>query len=168
MIESIMQWAYDTPYAEMMRDSMWGYPIAETVHLIGIMALFGSILLADLRFIGVGRQMSAETLSAGFLLRVTWAAFILIVLSGLSLFAAYAPDSIKSPIFLTKIALIGAAGLNMGFFTFRVTKGMHEWDLGLPSPLAARISAGLSIVLWTLTICAGRLIAYPEMFETAL
>jgi hypothetical protein len=164
MIQTLMRWVHDTQYAVTMRDSLWAYPITEILHLIGVMALFGSILLVDLRFIGVGRKMSASRLSADFLLRVTWAAFALIVMSGLSLFAAYAGDTIRSPIFLTKITLIAAAGLNMGFFTFRVNTDMARWDLGLPSPRAARLSAALSIVLWTLTICAGRLIAYPEMF----
>lgn len=167
MFYNLLDWLYNTSYAEMMRDSLWGYPIGETVHLLGITLLFGSILLADLRFIGVGRHIPAGALSAGYLLRATWIGFALIVLSGLSLFAAYAIDTINSPIFIAKIALIAVAGVNMLFFTFRVTSGMHLWDRDVTPPKAARISAGLSIALWTLTIFAGRLIAYPEIFETA-
>ncbi len=167
MFFDLLNWLYNTSYAEMMRDSLWGYPIGETVHLLGITLLFGSILLADLRFIGVGRHIPAGALSAGYLLRATWIGFALIVLSGLSLFAAYAIDTINSPIFLTKMALIAVAGVNMLFFTFRVTSGMHLWDREVTPPTAARVSAALSIGLWTLTIFAGRLIAYPEIFEPA-
>lgn len=167
MLFNVLEWLYNTSYAEMMRDSLWGYPIGETVHLLGITLLFGSILLADLRFVGVGRHLSAGALSAGFLLRATWGGFALIVLSGISLFAAYSTDTIGSPIFLAKMGLIAVAGLNMLFFTFRVTNGMHAWDRDAVPPVAARVSALLSITLWTLTIFAGRLIAYPEMFEQA-
>ena len=146
MLTAILDWFTNTAYAEMMRYSLWGYPIGETVHLLGITLLF---------------------VSGGYLLRATWLGFGLIVLSGLSLFSAYAPDTIKSPIFVAKLALIAMAGVNMLFFTFRVSKGMHLWDRDVLPPLSARLSAGLSIVLWTLTIFAGRLIAYPEMFEAA-
>lgn len=168
MLQAVLDWLYNTPFAEMMRDSLWGYPIAETAHLIGIVALFGSILLADLRFVGVGRHIEAHALSAGFLLRLTWLGFGLVLLSGLSLFAAYAPDTITSPIFIAKIGLIAVAGFNMLFFTFRVSKGMHLWNVDVTPSLSARVSAGLSILLWTLTICAGRLIAYPEIFEPSV
>jgi hypothetical protein len=167
MFYDLLDWLYNTSYAEMMRDSLWGYPIGETVHLLGITLLFGSILLADLRFIGVGRHIGAGALTSGYLLRATWIGFALIVLSGLSLFAAYAIDTINSPIFVAKMVLIAVAGVNMLFFTFRVTSGMHLWESDVTPPTAARVSAGLSIALWTLTIFAGRLIAYPEIFETA-
>lgn len=165
MLQTILEWVFNTPYAVMMRDSLWGYPIGEAVHLLGITLLFGSILLADLRFVGCARHIPAGGLTNGFLLRATWAGFALIVLSGLSLFAAYSIDTINSAIFLTKLALIAVAGMNMLFFTFRVSKGMSEWDIGTTPPLAARISAAMSITLWTATIFAGRLIAYPEIFE---
>lgn len=167
LLHPLFEALYETRLAEIMRDSLWGYPIGETFHLIGIVLLFGSIVLADLRFVGVGRHIGAHALSAGFLLRATWAGFAMIVLSGISLFAAYAPDTVASPIFLAKMILIAVAGVNMLFFTFRVSTGMAAWDKGVPSPLTARLSAGLSILLWTLTICAGRLIAYPEIFEGA-
>lgn len=167
MLQTILDWVFNTPYAAMMRDSLWGYPIGEAVHLLGITLLFGSILLADLRFVGLARHIPAEALTSGFLLRATWVGFGLIVLSGLSLFAAYSIDTINSAIFLAKLALIAVAGVNMLFFTFRVSKGMPDWDLDTTPPLTARLSAGLSILLWTATIFAGRLIAYPEIFEKA-
>lgn len=167
MLTNFLEWMFATPYAEMMRDSLWGYPIGETVHLFGIVLLFGSILLADLRFVGLAAHVPAGALTSGFLLRATWAGFALIVLSGLSLFAAYSIDTITNPIFQAKLALIAIAGVNMLFFTFRVSGGMAAWDRDTKPPRAARISAALSILLWTVTICAGRLIAYPEIFEPA-
>lgn len=150
------------------RDSPWGYPIGETVHLFGITLLFGSILLADLRFIGIARHIPAGARPEATCCGRSWIGFALIVLSGSACSAAYAIDTINSPIFIAKIALIAVAGVNMLFFTFRVSNGMHLWDRDVTPPTAARISAALSIALWTLTIFAGRLIAYPEIFEAEL
>lgn len=167
-MQGILDWLYNTTYAGLVRDSMWGYPIAESAHLIGIVIMFSTILLADLRLVGVARQISAQVLTSGFLLRFTWLGFALVLASGMSLFAAYAPDTITYPVFQFKLGLIAMAGLNMAFFTFRISHGMAQWDRDITPPLASRVSAGLSILLWTMTIFAGRLIAYPEIFESAV
>lgn len=167
MLEAMLTWLNNLPLAETMRSSLWGYPIGECLHLIGIVMLFGSILLVDLRFVGLSRGVNAQALSGGFLLRLTWAGFGLIVLSGLSLFSAYAPDTATNPAFRAKLVLIALAGVNMLFFHFRLYPRIAEWNEGVLPPTATRLSAGLSIVLWTITIFAGRLIAYPEMFEAS-
>ena len=167
MIHALLETVYEGWFSTMMRDSLWAYPIAEALHHFGIALLFGSIVLADLRFIGVGRAIPVEALTSGFLLRITWIGFAINLMAGLALFSAYAPDTINSPIFRTKMLLIAAAGANMLFFSFRVSRGMSDWGVNATPPPAARISAALSILLWTATIFAGRLIAYPEMFEAA-
>ena len=167
MLDQILTLVYDSSFATMMRDSLWGYPIAEILHHFGVVILFSTILLVDLRLVGVGVHLPARALSGGFLLRLTWGGFALILLSGLSLFVAYAPDNFESPIIRAKMLLIALAGLNMLFFHFRVYNSIALWDRNITPPTAARISAALSILLWTCTIFAGRLIAYPEIFEKA-
>ena len=42
-----------------MREALWAYPAVETVHIIGLALLFGSIVIVDLRLIGLGRNVSA-------------------------------------------------------------------------------------------------------------
>lgn len=164
-LQPILQWLWGTRLAELVRDSLWGYPIAESLHLLSITMMFGSIVLADLRFIGMGRSMPASLLCEKYLLRFTWVAFLFVVASGLLLFSAYAPENIGNVAFQLKMIVMALAGLNMMYFTFRVSRGLATWDRDLPPPLSARISAGLSILLWASTICLGRLIATPEIFE---
>ena len=158
MLAPIFTVMSDNGLAEWVRSSLWGYPICETIHLFGVMLLFGSIAMVDLRFLGLGRNLSFFDLGERHLLRFTWAGFLLILLSGLALFSAYPFENMQNPIFLVKMGLIAAAGVNMLFFKFRVTHGLVRFSTaeagGVAAvdeapPMAARLSAGLSIGLWT-------------------
>ena len=160
----------ETDYASLVRDSLWGYPIFETIHVIGIVTMFGSIALVDLRYLGLARALPAYEMGERHLLRFTWLGFALIVLSGLSLFSAYPLENVGNAVFRAKFVLIALAGVNMLFFNFRISgghtkNGASMADGGADIPLAGKISVALSLCLWMGTIACGRLIAYPEMFE---
>src|SRR5918994_4431225 len=100
---------------QVMRQWLWLYPTVETVHLVGICLLFGSIAVFDLRLLGFSRSISVKELSR-HVLPWTAASFLLIVPSGLMMFTAHASDFISSPVFVVKMCLILAAGLNAALF----------------------------------------------------
>ena len=90
-------------------------PSVETVHIVGIGLLFGSIAVLDLRLLGFSRHIPVEVL-AEHVLPWTRGSFLLIVPSGLMMFTAHATDFIASPVFVLKMCLILAAGLNAAVF----------------------------------------------------
>ena len=51
-IVNILQWLNDTSLAEAIRDSVWIFPAIETVHVIAIALVVGSIMRLDLRLAG--------------------------------------------------------------------------------------------------------------------
>jgi hypothetical protein len=142
-----------------MRESLWLYPIVEIVHLTGIALLVGSIAMLDLRLLGLSRSVSVKRL-ATHILPWTAAAFLLIVPSGLVMFVAYAGDFIQSDVFVLKLGLILAAGVNAAVFHAGVFRGAAHWDVERMPPAAARLAAGLSLALWVSVIACGRLLAY--------
>jgi hypothetical protein len=142
-----------------MRESLWLYPIVEIVHLTGIALLVGSIAMLDLRLLGLSRSVSVKRL-ATHILPWTAAAFLLIVPSGLVMFVAYAGDFIQSDVFVLKLGLILAAGVNAAVFHAGVFRGTAHWDVERMPPAAARLAAGLSLALWVSVIACGRLLAY--------
>jgi len=142
-----------------MRQSLWLYPIVEIVHLTGIALLVGSIAMLDLRLLGLSSSVPVRRL-ASHILPWTAASFLLIVPSGLSMFVAHAGDFIASPVFVLKICLILAAGVNAAVFHAGVFRGAAEWDVNRTPPAAARLSAALSLLLWISVIACGRLLAY--------
>ena len=145
--------------ATAMREWLWLYPIVEIVHLSGIALLVGSIAMLDLRLLGLSRAVPVRQL-ARHILPWTAAAFLLIVPSGLMMFIAHAGDFIRSEVFVLKMSLILAAASNAAVFHAGVFRGAAAWDVQRMPPLAARVAAGLSLVLWIAVISCGRLLAY--------
>jgi hypothetical protein len=144
---------------EAMRQWLWLYPGVETVHLVGIGLLFGSIAVVDLRLLGFSRSISVKRLAA-HTLPWTAASFLLIVPSGLLMFTAHAADFISSPVFLVKMSLIFAAGVNAALFHVGVFRSAARWDVEARPPGTARAAAAASLGLWIAVIACGRLLAY--------
>ena len=146
-----------------MREWLWLYPSVEVVHIVGIALLFGSIAVLDLRLLGVSRNLSVKRL-ARHVLPWTAASFLLIVPSGLMMFSAHATEFIDSGVFVTKMLLILAGGLNAALFHAITYRTVDVWDAEemrqLPPPPSARLAAVLSLLLWVGVIACGRLLAY--------
>lgn len=146
-----------------MREWLWLYPSIETVHIVGIGLLFGSIAVLDMRLLGFSRSIPAKRLAA-HVLPWTAASFLLIIPSGLMMFTAHASEFIDSPVFVLKMCLIMAAGVNAAVFHAVVFRTADVWDSDemrkLPPPPSARLSAALSLLIWIAVIACGRLLAY--------
>jgi uncharacterized membrane-anchored protein len=95
-----------------------------------------------------------------------WSAgsFLLIVPSGLLMFIAHATEFIESEVFVIKMLLIMAAGVNAGLFHTITYRTADVWDSEemrkLPPPPSARLAGGLSLLIWISVIACGRLLAY--------
>jgi hypothetical protein len=142
-------------FGQAMRDSPWLFPAIETVHLVGVAILVGSIAVFDLRLLGFSRALPVRRLAA-HILPWTAASFLLIVPSGLAMFIAHAADLISNPVFAAKICLILAAGANAGVFLAGVFRGAAQWDVDVMPPVAARAAAAISLALWISVIACGR------------
>jgi len=145
--------------ADVMRHSLWTYPIVEVVHISGFAILVGAVALFDLRLLGFSRAVSVRSLER-HLLPWAWVAFLLIVPSGVSMLSAHATDFAGNPAFRIKLALIAFAGLNALVFHNGVYRSVSTWDQHQPTPGAAKASALLSLMIWFGVITCGRLIAY--------
>jgi len=148
-----------TPVAAAMRHWLWLYPIVEIVHISGFVLLVGSVAMLDLRLLGVSKGLPVHKL-ARHLLPWSWAGFALVLPAGLLMFSAHATDFAENPAFRLKMALLVSAGINALVFHRGVYKTVADWDIGTPAPLAAKISAALSLAIWAGVISCGRLLAY--------
>lgn len=163
MLESIHHfclWLNDTGPATALRESLWMFPIVETIHVLAITLLAGSITILDLRLLGVLLRGVRVTTVARQVLPVVWTGFGILTVSGLLLFAAEAAKSYSNPAFRIKLALLVLAGLNPVVYYRTVYRRIAEWDTSITTPLTARLAGGTSIALWTAIIAAGRATAY--------
>ena len=147
------------PFARAMRESLWMYPIVEVIHIVGFVILVGSVLMFDLRILGLNKQISVRAL-ARHLLPWSWAALILIVPTGFLMFTAHASDFLGNKAFQLKMALLMTAGINAIAFHTGPYQTVKTWDTGVPAPLVAKASVAASMVLWLAVITCGRFLAY--------
>ena len=145
--------------ARAMREWLWLYPGVEVGHILGIAILVGSVVVFDMRLLGVGRHVSVRLL-ARFLLPWSVGSLLLIVPTGLMMFSAHATDFVDNPAFKVKLLLLIIAGANAGIFHTTVYQGVDSWDKDATPPLAARAQGLFSLLLWVTIITCGRLIAY--------
>jgi hypothetical protein len=145
--------------AKAMRENLWLYPAVEIVHIVGFVVLVGAVVMFDLRVLGLSKQVPVRGL-ARHLLPWSVAALLLIVPSGLAMFAAHANDFLGNRAFQLKMALLLAAGINAGIFHTGTYRGVAAWDTGVAAPMGARISVAISIAIWISVIACGRLLAY--------
>lgn len=145
--------------ARAMREGLWLYPSVEIVHIVGFAILVGSVVMFDLRVLGLSKSIPVRAL-ARHLLPWSLAALVLIVPSGLLMFSAHASDFLGNPAFLLKMGLLLTAGLNAVAFHTGPYQKVGDWDVGVAAPAAAQASVALSIVLWVGVISCGRLLAY--------
>ena len=146
-------------FSQALRETVWLYPAIEVVHILGFSVLAGAIILFDLRVLGFAKSLPVNDL-ARHLLRWALAALLLIVPAGLAMFATQPLEFVGNRVFLLKLGLIAAAGLNALLFHLGVYRSVEGWNLGITAPGAARGQALLSILLWAGVITCGRLLAY--------
>lgn len=142
-----------------MRHELWLYPTVEIVHIIGFVTLVGSIIVLDLRLLGLSKTLPVSLL-ARHVLPWSFCALLLIVPSGLLMFIAHAGDFISNPAFVTKMSLLFCAATNAAVFHAGVFRGVAAWDSGVTAPVAAKIHALVSLMIWLGVLACGRLLAY--------
>jgi hypothetical protein len=160
-IQSIEQSAF----GEWMRSSVLAMPWVNAVHVVCITLVFGSILVVDLRLLGLRDANRAVTRVSHEMLRITWGAFAGAVVTGALYFAANATTYWFNTAFRFKMLAILLAGVNMAVFQFGAYRGVAAWDRNLPTPRAARFAGALSILIWTCVIVLGRTIGFTKGYD---
>ena len=133
------------------------YPIANLVHILGLVMLVGGIGILDLRLIGLFRKIPTSALAAS-LTPIAIAGLLLMIPSGATMFASDASTLVNSGTFRTKLLLISLALANAIAFRFIWQGRIEQWDSD--PPIGGRLMAAASILLWLSVAALGRWIAY--------
>jgi len=146
--------------ADTIRENDLLFPLIESVHVLSICLVVGSILAVDLRLIGLASIRRPVSRVISGILPITWSAFALAVASGSLLFISNATEYLGNAYFVAKIFLICMAGLNMAVFHGISAKDLPRWENDKAPPVPARLAGGLSILLWVSVITCGRWIGF--------
>jgi hypothetical protein len=144
-----------------MRDhGVWTYGIINLTHILGVATLFGSIVILDLRLLGLWKNIPLAALSA---VTVPMAAggFAVAAFSGSGLLATKATEYVGNPFLYIKFPAIALALANVV-----VLHRSAAWKAHRTRALSAREQShlarmgGASLVCWLTAISAGRMIGY--------
>lgn len=145
-----------SPFGAWVRTSALAYPIANVVHLLGLVLLVGPMLLLDLRLLGWIRAIPLAAMST--LTSFALVGLALLAVGGFTMFAADAAPLLGNRIMQIKLCVIALGLANAILFRTLWQRRLPVWDAA--PPLVGRMQAALSICVWLAAGALGRWIAY--------
>jgi hypothetical protein len=154
---AFFQWCLKTSLAQAVSHSMWGFAVLETVHIIGLVLVLGSILVINLRMLGFGVKQPVASLTRDV---APWglAGFLLMLGSGIPMFMSAAVTYSGSLPFLIKMILL-LSGIALQIAIYRVSMRRE-------GSISGRLAACFSLICWFGVAYAGRAIAFEILFSS--
>jgi hypothetical protein len=143
-----------SPLGHAMQTSKWDFAVVEMVHLLALALLGGSVLVIDLRLLGVILKGELVWEIGRDLGRVVTGSLAVMVLSGIALLSEEAGKCYYSPAFRWKMALLAGAVL---FYCTLHRSALQQTGRGRPTTWA-KMAAIISLALWLGVGIAGRAI----------
>lgn len=138
-------------FIAVVNGTSWTAAALEIVHYFSMFILVGSMVIVDLRVLGlVARPLDAAQL-ADRLFPWIWISLALNFLSGFLMFAGSAIAYYRNDIFYDKVAVVLLAVVA----SIVVQQKVSKWDQLPAMPVLAKLMAVVSIGLWVGAIIAG-------------
>jgi hypothetical protein len=160
-VDAFLFWLETSTLGQAVRAAgPWAYAVINLFHILGVAALFGAVLMLDLRLLGLWRRAPLAAL-ADATVPMARLGFVVAAAAGVGMLATNGTDYVGNPFLLIKFPAIALGLVNVAVLsrlTAWRTRGTRE-----PSPRDATqlaLAGGISLVCWLTAITAGRLIAY--------
>jgi hypothetical protein len=138
-----------------IRESNWAFAVIESVHLLALAVMGGTVLLVDMRMLGLGLTERPVRELAQNTFRYMTLALVMLIVTGIGLFFSEAVKCFYSTPFWVKMSSLFLATVFTYTIWRRVVMGASE-----PGHGTARTMALLSLVLWFAVAASGRWIGF--------
>jgi uncharacterized membrane protein len=134
----------------------WVWPSCETLHFVGLSILFTTVMLVDLRMLGVAKKLSFSALYQ--LLPLGMLGFALNLFTGMFFFIGAPQQYTKNPIFYWKMVFVVLAAINVLYFMLLD----QPWTVGPEdeAPFGAKVMAASAIFLWIGILYFGHMLPF--------
>ena len=160
MIDAILKSIEASALGTRIRESLVLFPLIESTHVFGLALLFGTVLVIDLRLLGIASTGRAFRRVASDTLKWIWIAFALTALTGALMFTTNARVYYHNAFFRAKMLLLLLTAINMLVFELTAGRTVQLWDKAPSAPRAGKTAAALSLALWIAIIFMGRIIGF--------
>jgi hypothetical protein len=161
-IVDTLRWLEGSRLASWLRDSLYAFPLIESLHVIGLTMVFGMIAVLDLRLLGLASTRRPFLRLALETLKWTWGAFGLTVSTGVLMFSTSPIAYYQNVQFRFKMALLVLAGVNVLVFNRTAGRSVDRWDRDPAAPFAGRLAAAVSLLIWIGVIFLGRWVGFTK------
>ncbi len=143
-------WLQNTAVGLWVSGTIWGYPYVQLTHFFGLSLWVGTIVIVDLRLLGLvgGRQTASQL--AEQLSPLKWTGLGIAATGGVLLFSGIAGTYIQNPAFLTKLPLLL---LGIAYHVV-IQRKMHKWCESMGTPPLAKVAGVAELALWICVIFA--------------
>lgn len=159
-VHDILAWMENSGLGTTVNDVAWLFPTLETLHFMGLCVLFGSLMVVDLRLLGVAKFIPMRP--ALSFVPIAIGGFCVNLASGIGFFFSNPFRYYPNVAFRLKMLLILIAGLNALWFQFVELPRVRNLPPGAQTSLTVKFVAALSLLLWIAVIVAGRFMPFVE------
>jgi hypothetical protein len=170
MFHDLMVWLQTVPgatdgdpyssWSQQFAGSLHLWSLTEGTHVLALMVFAGTILMVDLRMLGVVFRDIPYSALNNRILPVTVTGFAILLVTGALLFAANPVHYYHSVWFRLKVVFILLAAANIFWFHRRTQATIEAWDTAPSPPSSVKLAAAASLTCWILVIACGRLTAF--------
>ena len=154
----MLEWLESTQFSAWVRNELWGWPLALTLHAFGTALVIGFVLIIALRLLGFFRLIPYTLLDRLF--PVIWVALVLQFLSGFALWMTKPTQYVVDVAFLLKFSLV-IVGALLTLSLYRTVKREDaSWETkGAVSSRGVKLVAA-ALLVWCVVLVASRLTAH--------
>jgi len=163
LLKSVENWGL----AARLRESLFLFPMLESIHVIGLSLVVGTITVIDLRLLGIASTSRSFQRMAADILKWTWLAFAVTLVTGTLMFTTNARVYYHNIYFEVKMCLLALAGINMLLFELTARRTVQQWDRAPSAPPSGKTVAVLSLAFWVAIIFMGRIIGFTTTHAVA-
>ena len=156
------EWIQYSRLLVAMRSVPWLFPIIASIHLMGLAVIGGAVLVGDLRLLGFGLTRQPVAVVARDAERWLIVGLLVMVPTGILQFMCFATKYYFLKFFWVKMASL----VLVVVFTFSVRRRLVAMTAVQPNgldvrPGVSRLTAVVSLLLWTTVAIGGRWIGFP-------
>ena len=156
-------WIGNTSLSMWIGTHFWAIPIIQTIHILAIAMAFGSVLMINLRILGVTGKERTMTQTVRRFVPWIWWTLLVLILSGIGMIIGEPVRELVNPFFWVKMGLVITMVLVSLWFQSTVQRNMATWEMTHSGRVAVRVAASGIILLWCTIMFAGRWIAYAPV-----
>jgi hypothetical protein len=144
MLEPFFQWMNDLAVSKAIGESIWIFPLVQAIHLVFLALFAGSLLIVDLRLLGLGmREQSVAKIARD---ARPWMILGLVglVVTGMPQLMQNAMREYFSEYFWIKMYVLPVALI----YTFTIRQRVAMADESRVAPAMSKLAGLASILLW--------------------